>query len=110
MRPTSRTRCKDSLFFSWGCTLASYTAGARGTPEQFTAVLGAGIIGDGTDFCSATNTTAGNSHPVTTGFSYWSCATHGGLNTIPSGYVTLATGNGVTPVIAIRESPVACVP
>ena len=105
---------RTGLFMSWGCTQVTtpYAPGAAGSPEKFASVLGTGITGNATNFCAASTTTAGSTHPVLAGItSYWGCPTHGGFTTLPTTFTTLATNApGGTPVIAARETPIACIP
>ncbi len=107
---------RTSLYMSWGCTLISAPpAGSRGTPESFAPVLGTGVTGESTNYCSSVATAAGaGTHPVMTGLSgsFWGCPFHGGLATIPTGYTTLIQGTTApsSPVLAIRDSPMPCIP
>ncbi len=106
---------RTGLFFSWGCTQVNtpYAAGARGTPEQFASVLGAGITGGATNYCAAYTTTAGSTSPVLSGITtYWSCPTHGSFGSLPSDFTALALGSSPATgdaVIAAREYPGGCV-
>ncbi len=109
---------RTSLYMSWGCTMVNgggYVPGARGTPETFESVLGTGVSGDGTNYCSSVATTsAGATHPMMAGLSppFWGCPFHGGLGTIPAGYVSLIDGTTApnSPVLAVRDSPMPCIP
>ena len=107
---------RTSLYINWGCTVYnSNTMGmvpGRGTPEAFTAVLGAPITTDTTNFCAATTTAAGAAHPVLAGMtSYWDCPMHGGFSVMPAGFVALSTGTpGGTPTLAVRDVTMPCLP
>lgn len=101
-----------SLYMSWGCTMGSYTAGARGTPERFTSVLGTGVTGERSNPCAAVAVTrAGSGHPVVSGLPpFWDCPFHGGFPSLPTGYgsLTSATTAPGSSVIAAREAPMPC--
>ncbi len=95
---------RTSLFFNWGCTVYNSNSmmmvPGRGTPEQFTSVLGSPITTDTMNYCAATTAPAGTSHPVLAGLtSYWSCPLHGGFTTYPPAFdvITYAgtSGNGI---------------
>ena len=108
---------RTSLYMSWGCTLiGSWTAGSRGTPETFASAIGMGATGDTQNYCnSVAPTMDGMSHPLLAGIGappYWGCPFHGGFATIPSDYTTLISGTTgpMSPVLAVRDSPMPCIP
>jgi hypothetical protein len=107
---------RTSLYINWGCTVFNSNSmgmvPGRGTPEMFTAVLGAPIVTDTTNFCAATTTAAGLTHPVLVGMtSYWDCPMHGGFSTMPPLFVALATGApGGSASLAVRDVATPCVP
>jgi hypothetical protein len=101
---------RTSLFINWGCTVFNSNAagmgpGSRGYPEQFTAVIGAPITTNTTNFCSATTAPAGVGHPVLAGLPpYWDCPLHGGFSTYPAGYSVITYGTGTSPGIIVRDT------
>lgn len=108
---------RTSLYMSWGCTMVNsggYMPGLRGTPEMFEAVLGTGVTGDATNYCaSVAATSAGMTHPVLTGISsFWSCPFHGGFGSLPAGFTSIVDGTiaPMGPVVAVRPSPMPCIP
>jgi hypothetical protein len=105
---------RTSLFFNWGCTVFnSNTMGlvpGRGTPEQFTSVLGTPIVTDTTNYCAATTAPAGVGHPVLAGItSYWSCPLHGGFSSYPAGWTMITYGGTTGNGILVRD-PMPCTP
>lgn len=105
---------RTSLFFNWGCTVYNSNAAGmvpgRGTPEQFTAVLGTPITTDTTNFCAASTTAAGTGHPVLAGLtSYWSCPLHGGFSTYPAAWTVITSGGASGNGILVRD-PMPCTP
>jgi hypothetical protein len=105
---------RTSLFINWGCAVYNSNAAGmvpgRGTPEQFTSVLGTPITTDVTNFCAATTAPAGTTHPVLTGMtSYWSCPLHGGFTTYPAGFTVITYGGTSGNGILVRD-PMPCAP